>query len=88
MPRPLFTSGKDPVPIVQEAGWAPGLLWTGAENLAPTRIRSPDRRARSQMLYRLSYPARLFLEGPEENSLFIVLTLVVLAGTLLSISCL
>jgi len=38
MPRPLFTPGKDPVPIVQEAGWAPGLVWTGAENLAPTRI--------------------------------------------------
>ena len=23
-PRPPFTPGKDPVPIVQEAGWAPG----------------------------------------------------------------
>ena len=23
-----FTPGKDPVPIVQEAGWAPGLVWT------------------------------------------------------------
>ena len=34
-PRPLFTSGKDPVPIVQEAGWAPGPVWTGAENLGP-----------------------------------------------------
>jgi len=28
--------GKDPVPIVQEAGWAPGRVWTGAEYLAPT----------------------------------------------------
>jgi len=36
-PRPLFTSGKDPVPIVQETGWAPGPVWTGAENLAPHR---------------------------------------------------
>ena len=27
--------GKDPVPIVQEAGWAPGPVWTGAENVAP-----------------------------------------------------
>jgi len=36
MPRPLFTPGKDPVPIVQEAGWAPGPVWTGAENLTPT----------------------------------------------------
>jgi hypothetical protein len=35
MPQLLFTSGKDPVPIVQEAAWAPGLVWTGAENLAP-----------------------------------------------------
>ena len=26
--------GKDLVPIVQEAGWAPGPVWTGAENLA------------------------------------------------------
>jgi hypothetical protein len=43
-PRPLSTSGKDPVPIVQEAGWAPG-----AENLAPTGIRSPDRPARSSV---------------------------------------
>ena len=56
-PRPLFTPGKDPVPIVQEVGWAPGPVWTDAENLAPTGIRSPDRPARSQSLYRLSYPA-------------------------------
>ena len=34
MPRPIFTPGKDPVPIVQEAGWTPGPVWTGAENLA------------------------------------------------------
>jgi len=40
-----FTPGKDPVPIVQEAGWAPGPVRTGAENLAPTGIRSPDRPA-------------------------------------------
>ena len=57
MPRQHLTSGKDPVPIVQEAGWASGSVWTGAENLAPTGIRSPDRPARRQSLYRLSYPA-------------------------------
>ena len=35
-PRPgRFTPGKDPVPIVQEAGRASGPVWTGAENLAP-----------------------------------------------------
>jgi hypothetical protein len=52
-----FTIGKDPVPIVQEAGWAPGPVWTCAKILAPTGIRSPDRPARSQSLYRLSYPS-------------------------------
>ena len=57
MPRPLFIPWKDPVPIVQEAGWAPEPVWTDAENLAPTGIRSPDRPARSESLYRLSYPA-------------------------------
>jgi hypothetical protein len=31
----VFNPGKDPVPIVQEAGWAPGPVCTGAENLAP-----------------------------------------------------
>ena len=42
-PRPLFTSGKDAVPTVQEAGWAPGPVWTAAQNLAPTGIRFPGR---------------------------------------------
>jgi len=40
-PRPLFTPGKDPVPILQEAGWAPGPVWTGAENLTPHRDSIP-----------------------------------------------
>ena len=42
-PRLLFTPEKDPVPIVQEAGWAPWPVWTGEENLAHIGIRSPDR---------------------------------------------
>jgi hypothetical protein len=53
--RPLYP-GKDPVPIVYKAGWAPGPVWLGAENLVPIGFRSPDRSARSQLLYRLSYP--------------------------------
>jgi len=52
----LYT-GKEPVPIVQEAVWAPGPVWTAAESVVPTAIRSPDRPARSESLYRLSYPA-------------------------------
>jgi hypothetical protein len=34
-PRPLFTPGKDPLPIVQEAEWASWPVWTSAKNLAP-----------------------------------------------------
>jgi hypothetical protein len=60
-PRPHLTSRKDPVPILQEAGWASGPVWTGAENLAPTGIRSPDRPVRRQSLHRLSY------RGPQLN---------------------
>ena len=64
-PWPLFTPGQNLVPIVQEAGLAPGPAWTGAENLAPTGIRSPDRPAHSQSLYRLRYPAhRNTVHGP------------------------
>ena len=55
-PRPLYPQERDLVPIVQEAGWAPGPVWTGAENLAGAGIRFPDRSARSESLYRLSYP--------------------------------
>jgi hypothetical protein len=51
-----FTPRKELVPIVQEAGWAPGPVWMGVENLAPTRIRSLDRPAHNESLYRLSYP--------------------------------
>ena len=36
--------------------WDPGPIWTGAEILVPTGIRFPDRPARSESLYRLSYP--------------------------------
>jgi hypothetical protein len=62
VPRPgRFTLGKDPVPIVQEAGWAPGPAWTCAKNRAPTGVRSPDRPVRSQSIYRLSYPAHIYI---------------------------
>jgi hypothetical protein len=27
-PRPLYPRERDPVPIVYEAGWAPGPVWT------------------------------------------------------------
>jgi len=42
--RPHFTPGKVPVPILQEAGWAPGPVWTG-EKSRPHRDSIPNRPA-------------------------------------------
>jgi len=47
-PRPDFTPGKDPVPILQEAGCAPGPVWTGGKS-RPHRDSIPDRPARSSV---------------------------------------
>jgi len=55
-PRPHFTTGKDSVPIVQQARWAPGPVWTGGKS-RPLRYLIPESPARSHSLYRLSYPA-------------------------------
>jgi len=57
MHRQHLNPGKDPVRILQEDGWAAGPVWTGAENLAPAGIRSLDRPACRQSLYRLRYTA-------------------------------
>ena len=45
-PGRTLLPGKDPVPIVQEAGWAPEQVWKGGKS-RPTGIRSPDRLNRS-----------------------------------------
>ena len=58
-PRPFFTPWKDPVHIEQESGWAPGSIWTGAESLAPTGIRSSDLPPLSQSLSQCVWP-RIF----------------------------
>jgi len=34
IPQPLYTQGRDLVPIVQEAGWGPKPVWTGKEILS------------------------------------------------------
>jgi len=59
-PRLHFTPGKDPVPIVQEAGWAPGPVWTGGKS-RPHRDSTPDHPGRIQSLYRLSYRAHIYV---------------------------
>jgi hypothetical protein len=34
-PQLLYLQDRDPIPVFYEAGWTPGLVWTGVENLAP-----------------------------------------------------
>jgi hypothetical protein len=64
--RKMQVSGQRRAPAALSPGkkgnirWAPGPFWTGAENLVPAGIRSPDRPARSESLRRFCYPDRLF----------------------------
>ena len=59
-PRPHFTPGKEPVPILQAAWWVPGPVWTTGKS-RPHRDSITDRPYRSQSLYRLSYRAHLWI---------------------------
>ena len=49
-----LSPGKTRYSLYRRLGMSKGPVWTGAENLAPTGIRSPDRPAPSESLYRLS----------------------------------
>ena len=50
MPHPgRSTPGKYLLGIVEGAGWTAGPVWTGAENLTTTGIRSPDCHASSEL---------------------------------------
>ena len=70
-PRPYFTPGKDPVPIVQEVGWAPGPVSTGGKS-RPTGIQSPDRPDRSTVAIPTELP------GPQHVNKFNLLLLLLL----------
>jgi hypothetical protein len=48
-PRPLYPQEWDPVPIVYDTEWVTEPVWTGAENLPVTGIRSPDRPTCSEL---------------------------------------
>jgi len=61
------TPEKDPLSIAQEAGWAPGPVWTGGKP-RPHRYLIPDLPARSQSLYQLSYPAHSNVITNRNNS--------------------
>jgi hypothetical protein len=56
-PRPFYPRGRPGTHCI--GGWvgrAPGPVWRGAENLAPTGIRSPDRPALSESLGHTEFP--------------------------------
>jgi len=74
-PRPHFTSGKDTVPILQVAGWAPGPVWTGGKS-RPHRPSIPDPPVRSQSLYRLKYPAQYYCKYVPKFGIQLALILV------------
>ena len=57
-PRPHFTPGKDPVPILQEAGWVPGPVWTGGKS-RPHQDSIPDRPDRSPVSIPTELPGAL-----------------------------
>ena len=60
-PRLLYRQERIPVPLEQEAAVARGPVWTSAENLVRTGIRSPVRPALRQSLYQPRYA------GPQKH---------------------
>jgi hypothetical protein len=66
-PLPLFTAGKTRYPLYRRLGGLQGRSGH-VRNISPrTGIRSPDRPARNQSLYRLRYPAHRMLDNPSIN---------------------
>jgi hypothetical protein len=64
MPRPgSFTAMDDPVPVVHEAWLVSVPVWTGAENPASARVRTPNRPACSKSLWWLLYPDRILYDS-------------------------
>ena len=61
--RQLYPRERDPVSFIQEAGWTPGQVWTGGENVATNGTRSSDRTVRSKPPYRLSYKEKYGLRN-------------------------
>jgi hypothetical protein len=57
--QPLYPWEKELVAIVEEAGWASRLIWTGAENITPKGIRFLDCSAQHKLLSQLHYPSSL-----------------------------
>jgi len=54
-PGRTFPPGKEPVPILEEAGWAPGPVWTGGKSRSHWDL-IPDRPGRSSVAISTELP--------------------------------
>ena len=68
-PWPQFTPGEDPVPILQEAGWAPGLVWTGGKS-HPHRDLIPEGISRECSLLVKTRQSTYILMSHQKNTWF------------------
>ena len=55
-PGRTLPPGKDPVPIVQRTGWAPGIVWTGGKSRLH-RDSNPDRPASNSVAIPTELPS-------------------------------
>ena len=65
-PGRTLPPGKDPVPILQKAGWAPGPVWTGGKS-RPHRDSILDPPARSSVGTPTELPGPLRTQNPERS---------------------
>jgi len=61
-PQSFYFRDRDPLVMVETAGWTPRLVWTGAENLTPTGIRLPDLPARIEPLITGNHASVIIVE--------------------------
>jgi hypothetical protein len=74
-PRPLYSRERDLAPIVSRQGGPSRACLDGCGKSRPTGIPSPDRPARSESLYRLSYrgPRARVFDPFNNNNIFIII---------------
>jgi hypothetical protein len=63
----LKSRNRDPVPVVQGVGWAPGPVWTGREILPPPGFDPRTLRSEASRYTDYATPAHT---GPSENFIF------------------
>jgi len=71
--RPLYPRNA-PLPIAQEAGWAPEPIWTSREYLAPTGIKSPGLQsvARRYTVYAIPAPGPILSHSTDLTAVILL----------------